>query len=618
HVVYGEVVVPGACHLALALSGAELLWKTSSCQIADVIFPQALVLAPDAERLVQLMVEPASRQGSFEIASSVSKNDAEEVVVHATGRMQQETGVPPQVDLAALRSRCSTERMPSELYAQLAAAQIVLGTSFRWVQALWTDAQGEVLAQLQRPQAVPDVQGYPLFPSLLDTCFQLVAAGKIDGVQLPFALEQLIFYGAGGADETFWCHVVRGDTPADSSRGANWNITLCRADGQVVAALRGFQTRAASASAIQHNRLRTDWLYTLQWDPQPLAAVQGSETGRALSGWLLVGLEAEIEARLAAGLAASTRGERAAPLYSISASAERAEIASVLQQLAGQAAEVGVLFWGALPDGQSAGHEMAQERCAALLLLSQSLAGVPAHLWVVTRGVHSCSDPVNAAVGGSLWGFARTLLGLQVARQIVQEGARHLLLVSRRGIVAESQRLLLAELAEAGAEVQVVQADIAEEESLRALLARCSEDLPLAGIFHCAGVLDDGMVTMQTAERLRAVLRPKVVGGWHLHCLTATRQLDYFVAFSSAASLLGSPGQSSYAAANGFLDGLMQARRSQGLVGLSIQWGPWSEVGMAAAVKGQRWDMGRISPDQGRLLLSHLSNWRHSPAQVGV
>ena len=166
--------------------------------------------------------------------------------------------------------------------------------------------------------------------------------------------------------------------------------------------------------------------------------------------------------------------------------------------------------------------------------------------------------------------------------------------------------------------MQVVQADIAEEESLRALLARCSEDLPLAGIFHCAGVLDDGMVTMQSAERLRAVLRPKVVGGWHLHCLTATRQLDYFVAFSSAASLLGSPGQSSYAAANGFLDGLMQARRSQGLVGLSIQWGPWSEVGMAVAVKGQRRDMCRISPDQGRLLLSHLSNWRHSPAQVGV
>jgi acyl transferase domain-containing protein len=110
------------------------------------------------------MVEPASRQGSFEIASSVSKNDAEEVVVHATGRMQQETGVPPQVDLAALRSRCSTERMPSELYAQLAAAQIVLGTSFRWVQALWTDAQGEVLAQLQRPQAVPTYRGIHFSP----------------------------------------------------------------------------------------------------------------------------------------------------------------------------------------------------------------------------------------------------------------------------------------------------------------------------------------------------------------------------------------------------------------------------------------------------------------------
>jgi acyl carrier protein len=131
-------------------------------------------------------------------------------------------------------------------------------------------------------------------------------------------------------------------------------------------------------------------------------------------------------------------------------------------------------------------------------------------------------------------------------------------------------------------------------------------------------VLDDGMLAAQTPARFAAVMAPKAEGAWHLHRLTQQCDLDFFVAFSSAASLVGNPGQSNYAAANGFLDGLMQARHSQGLPGLSINWGPWAEVGMAAQLRSQmqRQGMSLIAPGQGRQLFRHLLSL--PVAQIGV
>jgi myxalamid-type polyketide synthase MxaB len=131
-------------------------------------------------------------------------------------------------------------------------------------------------------------------------------------------------------------------------------------------------------------------------------------------------------------------------------------------------------------------------------------------------------------------------------------------------------------------------------------------------------VLDDGMLAAQTPARFAAVMAPKAEGAWHLHRLTQQCDLDFFVAFSSAASLVGNPGQSNYAAANGFLDGLMQARCSQGLPGLSINWGPWAEVGMAAhlAVRMQARKIDLITPVQGRLLFTHL--YKTQQGQIGV
>jgi len=134
-------------------------------------------------------------------------------------------------------------------------------------------------------------------------------------------------------------------------------------------------------------------------------------------------------------------------------------------------------------------------------------------------------------------------------------------------------------------------------------------------------VLDDSTLLNLDLARLRAVLAPKLDGAWHLHTLTRDTPLDFFVLFSSAAGLLGSPGQANYAAANTFLDSLAHHRRALGLPALSIDWGPWAEVGLAAAQanRGQRLavqGLGGLTPADGLAALAFLLG--QSAPQVAV
>lgn len=185
-------------------------------------------------------------------------------------------------------------------------------------------------------------------------------------------------------------------------------------------------------------------------------------------------------------------------------------------------------------------------------------------------------------------------LGLTVARWMVEQGARNLVLVGRR---APSDGTLghIRQIEELGAKIVLVQADIAQEDQVRAVLDQISQTLPpLRGIIHAAGVLDDGVLLRQFWERFVKVMDAKVQGTWNLHNLTRDLSLDCFVLFSSLSALIGTPGQANYAAANAFLDGFAYYRRTQGLPALSINWGPWAEVGMAAA-SGSRSEERRAS-----------------------
>ncbi|MBW4514700.1 MAG: aminotransferase class I/II-fold pyridoxal phosphate-dependent enzyme [Timaviella obliquedivisa GSE-PSE-MK23-08B] len=198
------------------------------------------------------------------------------------------------------------------------------------------------------------------------------------------------------------------------------------------------------------------------------------------------------------------------------------------------------------------------------------------------------------------------VLGLEAAKWLVERGAKHLILTWHKNF-SESAKLTIAQLEKSGAVVQVIQANVVDQEAIAAVL-KPSNLPPLRGIIHAAGSLDDGALTRLTWQRFQQVMAPKVFGAWNLHQLTQHLPLDFFVCFSSAAALLGSPGQGNYAAANAFLDALMHERRRLGLPGLSVNWSAWSE-GMATRVGQKKLaarGIGSITPSQGFQILENL------------
>ncbi|EXU64748.1 polyketide synthase [Streptomyces sp. PRh5] len=176
-------------------------------------------------------------------------------------------------------------------------------------------------------------------------------------------------------------------------------------------------------------------------------------------------------------------------------------------------------------------------------------------------------------------------VGAQIARGLVDEGAEHVVLVSRRGPEAPGAAALEAELTERGARVTVAACDVADREALAHLLnqvTRDGADHPLTAVVHAAGALDDATVDALTPERIEAVLRPKVAGARLLHELTRDLDLDLdaFVLISSIAGTVGAAGQGNYAAASAYLDALAQLRRAEGLPATSVAWSAWAGGGM--------------------------------------
>ena len=175
-------------------------------------------------------------------------------------------------------------------------------------------------------------------------------------------------------------------------------------------------------------------------------------------------------------------------------------------------------------------------------------------------------------------------LGLEVARDFARRGMRHLVLTGRRGLETPGARKAVAVLQALGARVTVAAVDVADRAALERVVAAFPVDLPLRAVVHAAVVLDDGLLADQTPGRFREVMAPKVLGAANLHALTAGADLDAFVLFSSMVGTLGNASQGAYAAANAYLDALAAHRRAHGLPAVSLAWGPWAELGLAAGL----------------------------------
>ncbi|MFV3130826.1 type I polyketide synthase [Niveispirillum sp. KHB5.9] len=215
-------------------------------------------------------------------------------------------------------------------------------------------------------------------------------------------------------------------------------------------------------------------------------------------------------------------------------------------------------------------------------------------------------DPEGAyLVTGGLGG-----IGLRLAEQLAAWGARHLALLGRR-VPGPEALTVLARLAGAGVSVRTFAVDVGDADALGRVLESVRAMAPLRGIFHAAATLDDAVIANLTPDRMATVLGAKLAGAWNLHRLTLGDDLGLFVLFSSAAGWLGTPGQANYAAANTAVDTLAGLRLAAGLPAHAIAWGPWTDVGLAAADarRGERLGtrgLAGLSPDASLAALGRL------------
>jgi acyl transferase domain-containing protein/acyl carrier protein len=200
-------------------------------------------------------------------------------------------------------------------------------------------------------------------------------------------------------------------------------------------------------------------------------------------------------------------------------------------------------------------------------------------------------------------------LGLRVAQWIVKQGGRRLVLIGRRG-ASEKAQMVIDQLEHNGAIIVVEKADVSNEKEMVSVFKKIAlSGSKLRGIIHAAGISGYQHLKDMALDEFLHVLKPKVAGGWLLHKLTLKMELDFFVCFSSLASVWGAAGEAHYGAANQFIDMLAHYRRANGLPGLSINFGPWSGGGMATP-KAQKWlsqvGITLLSPEQAISALGYL------------
>ncbi|WP_236048373.1 type I polyketide synthase [Paractinoplanes ovalisporus] len=597
HGVRDTVLLPATALLELVLRAGE---QAGCHRVDELVMPVPLVLPKRGGVQLQVTVGADDGSGRRAVAVSARPDDDEPWTTHATGILTADGPVPEEstgpwppdgaepVDADALRDR-------------LAAAGFRYGPAFQGLRELWRHGD-DVYADVRIPAGQEaDAARFGLHPALFDAALQASAAARPDGEpgRLPFAFTGVTRYATGAAALR-----VRLRPSAEGS-----SLAVTDDTGRPVITVDAFTTRPLPGSLTPLRRLA--------WEPLPdgppvapgewtmldpaaglpdtvpatvLLPVAAEETHAAVhtalataQAWLAD------ERRAGSRLVFVTRGAVAAGPGDAGGTGGVAAgpgdaggtggVAGGPDDAAGTDGVAAAAVWGLVRSARAEHPDrfaLADTDGDVTVALPALAAGATE---VVVRGGRvygSRLTPVPAAPTGTttigdgvavITGAGGTLGGL-VARHLVnRHGVRRLLLLGRTPATA-----LADELTAGGAEVTVHAIDVADREALRVALA----GQPVRIVVHAAGVLDDGVLTALTPERVDAVLRPKIDAARHLDELTAGADLTAFVLFSSLAGTRGSPGQGGYAAANAALDALAVRRRALGRPAVSIAWGMWS------------------------------------------
>jgi acyl transferase domain-containing protein/thioesterase domain-containing protein/acyl carrier protein len=628
--VFGEVVFPAAAQLELALAAARTVGmaRVESLDLqAPLVIPagdaaqlRVCIAEPDADgRELTIHSRPQQQEGKGELAPWM---------LHATGTLAAEAVVPSAADAAFATAAWPPEDAekldPGVVYDRLAEVGIEYAPRGRYLRGAWRRGE-DLFVEVALGEDGTDGGDFNIHPALLEAAtlagLQLVDGGESEAV-LP----------------AHW-HGVSAGAPARgtlrvrlAAAAGGVRLLACDEEGEValvVESLCGEPPEPGRISAARRRRslFRREWV-ALEKEPapqRPRIAALGEVTLPDFEGERYRDLDALcgaiadgaplpdvvlVEPLPGAGegeqLAAAARAGARAGLDLAQAwlSAEGLEGArlTVLTERAVAVAEgedpdlLATTLWGLF-------HSAANEHPGRFAVLDRDAVELPSPL--LAQALSSGADEPQLAVRAArvlaprlarlalgeveatppaldpaatvLITGGLTGIGANVARHLAAEhGARHLLLLSRRGPETEGAAEMVAELAGLGAEATVAACDVADREQLRSLIEAIPAERPLQMVIHSAAVLDNGAIESLDAKRLDRVLRPKVDAAWALHELTRDMDISQFLLFSSVASLLGGPVQANYVAANAFLDALAAHRRANGLPATSLAWGGWA------------------------------------------
>ncbi|MFE2847834.1 type I polyketide synthase [Streptomyces scopuliridis] len=637
HTVGGTAVLPVAALVELGIRAGD---EVGCTVLDDLTVETPLVLPADGGVQLRVTVGAPDASGQRELACHARPDGTgASWVRHAHGRLGRGPLTTPRTaDAGESWPPAGAEPLQApEVLGRLAEAGTAYGPAFQGLTGLWRH-DADLFAEIQLPDTMAErAPEYGLHPALLEAALQpLLLTGPTPAAGTALRWRGVRLHATGAT--VLRARLSPADGPlADSGTFA---LRLTDPTGQLVAEADAVTVRPLDTTGLAPAKNRAeDALFRVDWTPYPLPEVatpvrwaaldanpsdpSGASSVADLAAAVASGAPLDaVHVRLTSdsGLADTTASVRTTtgralaliqewlaeerladvPLMVLTSGAVAVAEGDDVTDLGGAAA------WGLLRSAQSEApgrivlvdlpaDDPPADGATALgsaeeALLSGLLAAGEEQAAVREGGVflprlarirHDATgaEPVWGSDGTVLITGGTGSLGGLFARHLVSEhGVRHLLLVSRRGEQAPGAAELVQELTGQGAEVTVEACDVSDRTALADLLSRIPREHPLTGVVHTAGVLDDGLVAGQNAERLDGVLTPKADAAWHLHELTRDLDLTAFVLFSSVAAVIGGPGQSTYAAANSFLDGLAQHRAAHGLPAASLAWGLWEQT----------------------------------------
>lgn len=543
HRISGTPVVPATALI-------ETTMRATGADLAEFLLRTPMVLPEGGTLTVQVLLDE-----SGELTLHARQGDSAPWVLHATGRVAPREDPPEGGDWPAFGPEVESINVAAA-YGVLARRGYHYGPAFQSVQSVHRD--GDTLYTEVR---VPDAGRFSLHPALLDAVVHstLLADAGSGPVRLPFAWTGVRLYATGAT-------AVRAKlTPAGPDAVA---VAIDDSHGNPVARVEALAIRPLPANALPSASAGIAVLRPT-WQPVSPGSAHRDFDLRKLTDPAshVVDRTHSLVTRTLRWLHESVDGDR--PLVLVAENGDPATMAACGLVRVAQNEHPGrfILVHGNPADRESLATAVATGEPELSTIDGQlripRLTVAPA-----PQGQHSFDPDGTVLITGGTGA-----LGALLARHLLaQHGVRRIVLASRRGPDAPGA----SALADLGAEV--VSCDVGDRADIARLLAELG---PLSMVVHSAGLLDDGILTALTPDRMTAVLRAKADAAWWLHELVGGSAT--LVLFSSVTGVLGNAGQGNYAAANAFLDGLARHRHALDMPALSLAWGLWeTEHGMAA------------------------------------